>query len=132
MPPENGVSALRGNHIINSYTLVIAAIPHGGVYETTSVGVETCEPFQGPTAFVWRLNKITGAIAACDGFQCAPAYWPEDEIYVDEDGGASPDRAHRRFNSSALAYGDSGVVSYRPDGGGLRHAGCRHRVTTLW
>jgi len=49
--------------------LIVAAILHGGVYEMTTAGA-------GPAAFGWRLNKITGAIDACNGFSCAPASWP--------------------------------------------------------
>lgn len=56
--------------VIIALSLILAAILHGGVYQITSAGSER--------PFVWRVNKFTGSMIGCLGWNCEPLRVPSE------------------------------------------------------
>jgi hypothetical protein len=54
--------------------LILAALAHGGVYETS-----TPAGGQMDTAAVYRVNKFTGSVLYCTGQVCIPPLRAEND-----------------------------------------------------
>jgi len=63
--------------IIIAAGLIIAALFHGGIYEMTGTGFDS---------FAYRLNKFTGSVQVCVGFECEPVTVRPGGIGLKQDG----------------------------------------------
>lgn len=57
--------------VVLAIGFVVAAILHGGIYQLQASHDQTA------TGFVYRLNRLTGSIAACTVYHCDTAEWAQ-------------------------------------------------------